>query len=177
MSLEIVTGVYARGGFDLSTKEGCGVFTEAVVIALRTTDIGWGHIRKTGAQNHVVDPEGNWHAVDALMYHADGRVFDIVSDSESPNARPAWQDKGVASTSLWYAPNGEAPPVVIPPVVIPPVVPTVDLGPVLVALDALRASIDHLRAKPDPVVKFPNYSGKVSIPFVGDRTVTLKPEA
>lgn len=189
MSLEIVNSVYARGGFDLSTKEGCGVFTEAVVIELRQHDADWGHIRKSGAQNHVVDPQGNWHAVDALMHRNDGAVFDIVSDSESVNARPSWQTKGTAPVSLWYAPGtGVSSPSTPAPTPQPPAPAPVhvdysgDIIDIKNKLDNLSRLVEELVVRPQPAapeipaVKFPNYSGSISIPYLGNRSFTLKPE-
>lgn len=46
-------------------------------------------------------------------------------------------------------------------------------GDTMKAVEKLIAAVSNIGV---PVVKFPNYSGKVSIPFVGDRTITLKPE-
>jgi hypothetical protein len=99
---EIVNQVYQQGDFDLSTKDGCGQFTEACCTALHDSHSDhWGHIKKTGAQNQY-----NGHAVDALMLlsGADAGIWDIIYDSESPNAQPSWSYKGAPDPSLWYYP-------------------------------------------------------------------------
>lgn len=186
MSLAIVNAVYARGGFDLTTDEGCGKFTEAVVLQLRSEDVKWGHIRKSPGQHHVVDPQGNLHAVDALMSHFDGRVFDIVVDSAAPGAKPGWQDKGIGDLNAWFAPQDGPPPLAFPPVIVTPAPLAIDysgdLTDIKNKLDNVMRLVEELVVRPQPsvpeapVVKFPNYSGNISIPYLGNRAFTLKPE-
>lgn len=156
MSLEIVNQVYAQGGFDLRTKEGCGLFTEAVVRTLRIHDTNWGHLRKSDSQNHVTDRDGNKHAVDALMYRADGHIFDIIISSESTAATPAWQDKGFANVSLWFAPSDDAAPIPSPPpapqpvpepVLIPPPEPDPAIAEFLAAFERLTEQVNQLAAR------------------------------
>lgn len=84
---------------DLTTKEGCGKYTEAAVTELRKDSTAYGHIAKTPPQN-----EYNHHAVDAFTLEhtymlADGTfveegVYDIITDSESLNAKPAFNRAG-----------------------------------------------------------------------------------
>jgi hypothetical protein len=99
----IIEAVYQQGDFDLSTKQGCGEYTEACVETLHAShSADWGHIRKTTAQN-------NWqgHAVDAIYLRwpageTAAGVWDIVFDTESPNAEPSWSYKGATDPTLWY---------------------------------------------------------------------------
>ncbi len=103
--LQIVLATYATGGFDLSTKTGCGKFTEACCTNLHVQNSQqWGHIKKSGAQNQF-----NGHAVDAIMLLLDSGpqaagIYDLIVDSESPNARPALNYSGPPIQSLWYYP-------------------------------------------------------------------------
>jgi hypothetical protein len=96
----IIQAVYEMGDYDLSTHDGCGQFTEACCTALHTqhSDL-WGHIAKYGAQNQY-----NGHAVDALMLLAGEGcgIYDIIHDSVSPNASPAYNYKGAPDYELWY---------------------------------------------------------------------------
>ena len=100
---DIINAVYQQGDFDLNTKDGCGKFTEACCDALHASDQMWGHIGKNPGQNQY-----NQHAVDALMLLAgDGcGIWDIILDSESPNAQPSYSYKGEPVSELWHYPAG-----------------------------------------------------------------------
>lgn len=111
----IIKAVYATGHYDLSTKDGCGRFNEDCVTALHETHSAeWGHIQKFPPQNHYPEqpyvPGGKVHAVDANMLLTDAPdgtkagIYDIVFDSESPNAKPAFNFKGTPESALWYYP-------------------------------------------------------------------------
>lgn len=101
----IIQSVYAEGGFDLSTKEGSGLYTEAACTALHDLHSNeWGHIKKEPAQNQF-----NGHAVDALMLRwpagaTVAGIYDIIWSCESPEAAPAWSFKGEPDPNLWYYP-------------------------------------------------------------------------
>lgn len=105
----IIKLVYKLGQFDLSKKEDCGKFTEAVCAELHKNHSNyWGHIRKFGAQNQF-----NGHAVDAIFLLKSvgsepnitkSGVYDLVLDSESLNAKPQFIYKGDTDPSLWYYP-------------------------------------------------------------------------
>src|SRR5262245_21823181 len=101
----IIQSVWATGQHELQTKEGCGRFTEACCTELhRRQSLQWGHISKSGAQN-----QWNGHAVDAVMLLAkaggtDAGIYDIIHDSESPNASPNFIYKGEPDPNLWYYP-------------------------------------------------------------------------
>lgn len=100
-----VDGVYFGGGHDLTTKEGCGRFTEACAAALHHVDAGFGHLRKRPGQN-----QWNGHAVDAVLYRQTGQSVDIIRESETDRARPAWEvDIPRYANGDWYAPEGSKP--------------------------------------------------------------------
>ena len=89
--LSVVQAVFTNGTiWDLSTQEGCGQFTEAVVNALPAE---WGHVGKNPGQTQY-----NKHAVDAVMYKSseplnNGKYFqvvDIIVSAESADAKPGW---------------------------------------------------------------------------------------
>jgi hypothetical protein len=87
---------------DLTTKEGCGRFTEACCAALHAVNPLWGHIKKSGAQNQF-----NGHAVDAIQLLAgEGNgIFDIIFDSESPSAKAQFIRKGDPEPALFLRPD------------------------------------------------------------------------
>lgn len=101
----IIKAIHSTGNYDLSTKEGCGKYTEACVIALHMGHSSvWGHIRKFGAQN-----QWNGHAVDAIMLlngvgDTKAGIYDIIFNSESSGAKPSFQFKGGPNPDLWYYP-------------------------------------------------------------------------
>lgn len=98
----IINEVYATGQYDLATHDGCGQFTEACCTELHTRHSSmWGHIKKTGGQNQY-----NGHAVDAvyLLAGEGAGVYDIIHDSVSPNASPAYNWKDPGDPNLWYYP-------------------------------------------------------------------------
>ena len=100
--LEIINNVYATGQYHLGTKEGCGQFTEACCTAIHDSLANTcGHIRKEPAQN-----QWNGHAVDAIMFLAGGWVgiWDIITSSVSPEAKPAFNYAGPAEPEKWYYP-------------------------------------------------------------------------
>jgi hypothetical protein len=98
----IINQVYASGLYDLSTKNGCGLFTEECCTQLHNRNSqAWGHIKKTGAQNQF-----NSHAVDALSCIAGPEygVWDIVYSSASPAAKPVYNHAGDPNPEEWYYP-------------------------------------------------------------------------
>jgi len=101
----IIKAVYEQGDYDLSTKEGCGTYTEAACMAIHGQhSLGWGHISKFEGQN-----QWNGHAVDAIMLlkstpNTNAGIYDIILSTESPEAEPAWSYKGPPDSELWYYP-------------------------------------------------------------------------
>jgi hypothetical protein len=103
--LDMINQMYATGKFNLATKSGCGLFTEACCKVLHENHSpSWGHLRKTGAQNQF-----NGHAVDAIQLlvpelNCEAFIYDIITDSESPNAHPALNVAGAPEPSLFLYP-------------------------------------------------------------------------
>lgn len=101
----IINYVYESTKPDLRTKSGCGKFTEDCIEALHNTHHpSWGHIRKEPAQNQF-----NGHAVDAGMLlvpwgNTAPGIYDIIQNSESDEAKPAFNYKGPVEPHLWYYP-------------------------------------------------------------------------
>lgn len=109
--------VEAATDFDLSTKVGCGRFTEACAVSLHTRDPRWGHLRKNPGQINY-----NGHAVDAVLYLDDvpgqSQAIDIIVKAEVSGAYPEWQpDIPRYSQGDWLRPT-----------VVPSVVHTTALG-------------------------------------------------
>jgi hypothetical protein len=96
--LDRINAWYATGAYDLSTKSGCGTFTEQVALDFARfyadRNQRWGHIKKTGAQNQY-----NGHAVDAIqnLYGDQDGKWDIIVSSVSASAHPAFNDAGEAN--------------------------------------------------------------------------------
>jgi len=105
---EIIQYVYESTLPNLSTHDGCGQFTENVQTALSNSlSPLYGHISKTPGQNQY-----NGHAVDAIMLLMDfdgvvAGVYDIISNSVSDEARPAFNHVGPPDSNLWYNPAFE----------------------------------------------------------------------
>jgi len=99
----IIHDVYATGQYNLGTHEGCGTFTEACLAALMSNHSkAWGHILKTPGQNQY-----QGHAVDALMLLAGSGngIYDIITSSVSPEAKPAYNYVSPPDPDLWYQPT------------------------------------------------------------------------
>jgi hypothetical protein len=99
---DIINEVYATGKFNLYTKEGCGLFTEACCVELHNRNNNmWGHVKKNPGQNQF-----NGHAVDAVMCLAgeENGIWDIIVSSESSSAHPAYNRAGDIKPELWYYP-------------------------------------------------------------------------
>lgn len=192
----IVEQVFAGGGYTLTTKAGAGLFTEAAAVALHAADSNWGHLLKPEGRTHVVDAQGNRHAVDVVLYKSTGQIVDIISGAGDPGARLAWSvgPEGEYGDGEWYAPVGSgAPPLEPPsPPVQPPVTGTppppagpiieIDLGGVLAKVAALEASderryrdlVNRLNALHELLKDLPvAFEGRV--PYLGSFTLTGKP--
>lgn len=189
MSVEIVAQAKAdliAAGKDLSGNDGAFL----IVMEAASRIPGAGVLDKPSGNHAVFD--GQSYAVDIIAF-ADGRIVDCLIDGGGANT-PSWD-----TTKAPVDPSRFRPAVAIlgaPPIVVPPVdpgipVPSLDFIATRIddledALSRIEGAIADLARRPDPVITvppvtippvvFPNYSGKVSIPFVGDRTITLKPE-
>jgi hypothetical protein len=148
---QIVAQVFATGGYTITTKAGAGLFVEAAARALHLLDAQWGHLRKPEGRTHVVDAQGNRHAVDVVLYRRTGQIVDIIRDAGEPGADLSWGEgrEGEYDDGDWYAPvpTTRPPPVPVPvPVPQPTPTPTpqpvieIDLGGVLRAVAALDAA-------------------------------------
>lgn len=109
--LDVVNAVYGDGRrWNLTTDEGGGLFTDAVVKELGEE---WGHIRKSPGVTQY-----NGHAVDAIMYKSPtplrngkkGQVVDIIASHGSVDARPAWLPVcDPVDTTDWFRPGVSSP--------------------------------------------------------------------
>jgi len=104
-AFQIIQYVYNSTTPNLATKQGCGLFVEDCCDELHAKmNLGWGHIRKDPAQNQF-----NGHAVDAIMLlvpsgATSAGVYDIIQNSEAPNAQPAFNLVGPSDPTKWYYP-------------------------------------------------------------------------
>ena len=118
----VVDAVYARGGWNLTTKTGCGKFREACAWALHQVDANWGDLKKKASQNNY-----KGRAVDAVLWKPTGQSVDIIIASESAKARPGWTvDIPRYTDSDWLVPVEVSQPEPDPepePDPIPPPVP------------------------------------------------------
>jgi hypothetical protein len=103
--LAVIQWVYETQHHNLATKTGCGMFTEACCEALHEHNSPmWGHIRKNPGQN-----QWNEHAVDAIQlltpsHQTPPGIYDIIVDSVSTNASPAFNYVEPPKGELWYYP-------------------------------------------------------------------------
>lgn len=100
-----VAALFATDAFNLSTKDGCGIFTDAVARLLKSKDARFGHLKKNPGQNQY-----DGHAVDAVLYLSDtpgqSVAVDIIFSSETPEAKPSWGlDVPRYSPSDWRDPG------------------------------------------------------------------------
>lgn len=93
------SGTWQLGELYEDETYGRGAFTEAAVNALHAQDAQWGHIQKSGGQNHY-----NGHAVDAINWkNPDGmtaEIYDIVSGSGS--IQWGFSSRSANALRLWY---------------------------------------------------------------------------
>lgn len=100
---EVINQVYGTGRYNLATHPGCGEFTEECCRQLHNLlSRGYGHIKKDPGQNQY-----NGHAVDAVMLlvnspTAHAGIYDIIVDSVSPNAHPAFNYVEPPIPEKWY---------------------------------------------------------------------------
>lgn len=102
----IVIEVFNEKKFDLTTKEGCGQFTEECCKRMHNRiSADYGHLKKIPPQNNY-----NGHAVDAVhLLHPVGTtlagIYDIILSSESVDAAPAFNKTSQnENPNLWYYP-------------------------------------------------------------------------
>jgi hypothetical protein len=86
----IVQKIYDIGTYDLTTKEGCSLFTRDVAAHLYGFDANFGELLKSAGRTHAIDPLGRRVAVDAILYRPTGQAVDVIGSSASPKAKPSW---------------------------------------------------------------------------------------
>lgn len=102
---EIIQAVYNTGLYNITTHDGCGQFTEACCTALHEQhSSSWGHIRKNPGQEQY-----NRHAIDAIMLlnampDCDRGIYDIIIQSQAPDAHPGFFFVSGPNATLWYYP-------------------------------------------------------------------------
>lgn len=115
-----VVKLYNEGDYDLTTKEGSGLFTRDVAAYLHDLDADFGELLKSRGRTHVIDPLGRRVAVDAVLYKKTGQSVDVIGSSASPKAKPAWTvDKPRYGEKDWAWPAGSAPKPEPPPAPTP----------------------------------------------------------
>jgi len=106
---EVIQYIFNSTHPDLSDHDGCGEFTADCQKALSDTlSALYGHIAKEPGQNQY-----DGHAVDAIMLlmpfgGVDAGIYDIIKNSVSPEAEPAFNWVEPANPSLWYNPAFES---------------------------------------------------------------------
>jgi len=112
----IVEKVYARGGFTLSTLDGCGEFTRACTRQVYAVDKRFMLLRKKASRTHVVDSKGRLHGADVVLFvesPSKAIAVDIIASSASPEARPSWgpeRDKTTKKPIYRYTAADALPP-------------------------------------------------------------------
>lgn len=108
---DLVRAVRNSRAWDFRTREELARYNNAVVVALHAADPNWGHLSKSEAQNHSVDPLGRRHAVDAALYKANGQIVDFIGsagfDPDNPPPNPvAWSvgPEGEYGQDRWFSP-------------------------------------------------------------------------
>lgn len=88
----LIEQVYREGTYDLSSLEGCGVFTRDCAVRLYAEDPRFVMLKKSAGRTHVVDSKGRRHAADAVLFLENGKgtSVDIIGSSRTPQAKPAW---------------------------------------------------------------------------------------
>jgi hypothetical protein len=103
---DVVQSVYDHGHYDLTTVEGCCIFTQNCAFALHNEDPRWGLLKKNPGQHQCASGT----AVDNVLYSArrPGAVVavDIIHASASPDAAPSWSpDTPRYTVADWLAPD------------------------------------------------------------------------
>lgn len=113
------------------SQEDLCAYSHACIVACSQVDANFGHLSKSGGQNHCDTPDGKFGAVDAVMYRPLGQVADfIVSAGFEPDmSKPeptnavSWGvgPEGEYPIDRWFAATpGDGTPIPIPPTPIPP---------------------------------------------------------
>lgn len=168
----VVQLVFQTGNHDLTTHDGCGRFTEACARELFKGDPNFGHLKKRPGQNQF-----NGHAVDAVLYKPTGQSIDLIAASETPDARPAWQeDIPRYGPDDWFAPDitpGPIDPPVPTPTPTPAPIPApVDLARLESKIDTLQVTLTQLLTAVGELSK-QHLVGTVNMPYLGRGSADL----
>ena len=103
---DVVQSVYNHGHYDLTTVEGCCIFTQNCAFALHNEDPRWGLLKKNPGQHQCASGT----AVDNVLYLHDDPALsvavDIIHASASPDAAPSWSpDTPRYTVADWLAPD------------------------------------------------------------------------
>jgi hypothetical protein len=109
--LEIVTQERAKFGASL-TNDQCVLVCNRVAVRLRNGEAGdsytsAGLLTKKATQNHGTGPDGQFYAVDIVMFQDDGAHYDILIGSDAA-AEPAWNFVGFLPIAQWRPPFAES---------------------------------------------------------------------
>jgi hypothetical protein len=136
----VIQQVYREGLYQLHTLEGCGEFTRQCAVRLYDSDPRFVMLKKSSGRTHVVDEKGRRHAADAILFleHGKGTSVDIIGNSRTPEAEPAWTpDKKARYTPAdAFVPDYDEVIVAPPP---PPIAGTLDVR--LARLEAQMADL------------------------------------
>jgi hypothetical protein len=136
----IIEQVYRDGTYDLTTLEGCGVFTRACSVRVYAEDPRFVMLKKSAGRTHVVDGKDRRHAADALLFLENGKgtSVDIIGNSRTPQAKPAWTpDVKVRYTAAdGFVPDYKAEPTPEPDPTPDPQPPSGDLEARVSAIEA-----------------------------------------
>lgn len=147
-------------GVDLSGPAG-GYAIVSRVAWLKRAD-GAGLLRKTSG-NRYKDC-----SVDIIAF-PDGSIADCLGDAGGEN-KPTWQVGTPVDASRWVAPTDPGDDVETP---TEPTAGTVDLAPVLAALNALAARVAALEARPVPTIACEEQSISTSRSWAHSHTVNV----
>jgi hypothetical protein len=103
---DVVQSVFNHGHYDLTTVEGCCIFTQNCAFALHNEDPRWGLLKKNPGQHQCASGT----AVDNVLYLHDDPALsvavDIIHASASPDAAPSWSpDTPRYTVADWLAPD------------------------------------------------------------------------
>lgn len=99
----IVEQVFREGDYNLTTEDGCAEYTRQCSLRLHDEDNRFRMLRKPASRTHAVDEKGRKHGVDAVAFLDKGKAIsiDIVGNSATPEAEPAWTVDKVKGVEKW----------------------------------------------------------------------------
>ena len=166
----VVQAVRASQPWPFRSKAQLCAYSHAVIVALHAANPSFGKLKKIPAQNHCVDPSGEFGAVDVALFLPTGQVVDFISSAgfepdltlpEPPNA-VTWGigPEGEYGPDDWFAPGGAQPD--------PPPVPPSDL-------EARVAELERLIARKADIVRVEAINARLEA--VDDRLIYVDSKA